>query len=99
MTSKLTQGLRRRGVDVTTTVDAGLCTLGDESQLAYVRRTGRILVTSDAGFVARHIAGEEHPGIVFYQPQSRSIDQVIAFLAFLAEVMNATEMTNRLEYA
>lgn len=96
---RIAQGLQRRGIDVTTTVDAGLRTLDDDSQFAYVRRTGRILVTSDAGFVARHIAGEQHPGIVFYQPQSRSIGQMIAFLALVAEVMTPDDMKNRLEYA
>lgn len=96
---RIAHGLRRRGIDVTTTVDADMRTTDDDSQLAFARRTGRILVTCDAGFLARHAGGAEHPGIVFYHSQSRSIGEMIAFLALMAEVMAPDEMQNRLEYA
>lgn len=96
---RIAQGLRRRDIDVTTTVDAGLRTVDDNTQLAFVRRTRRILVTCDVGFLARHAAGEEHCGIVFYHSQSRSIGEMIAFLALMSEVMTPDEIQNRLEYA
>lgn len=96
---RIASGLRRRGIDVTTTVDAALRTVDDGVQLSYALRTGRVLVTCDAGFIARHRAGEEHPGIVYYQPQSRSIGEMVAFLALMVEVMTPDEMHNRLEYA
>ena len=96
---RIALGLRRRGIDVTTTVEAGLRTLDDGVQLNYAIRTGRVLVTSDAGFIARHQAGEKHRGIVYYQPQSRSIGDMVAFLSLMAEVLTPDEMHDRLEYA
>lgn len=80
-------------------MEAGLRGATDEAQLAYVRRTNRVLVTYDAGFIARHTAGEPHPGIVFYQSQTRTIGEMIAFLALMAEVLSPEDMANRLEYA
>lgn len=35
--SNIARGLRRYGIDVTTTVDAGLRTKSDESHLAFIR--------------------------------------------------------------
>lgn len=96
---RIAQGLYRRGIDVTTTVDAGLRTVTDDLQLDFVRQTQRVLVTCDAGFVVRHNAGEAHHGIVFYRSQSRSIGEVIALLALMVEVLLPEEMINRLEYA
>jgi predicted nuclease of predicted toxin-antitoxin system len=43
--------LRRHGIDVTTTVDAGLRTADDPHQLNYVRDAGRVMVTDDADFL------------------------------------------------
>jgi predicted nuclease of predicted toxin-antitoxin system len=96
---RIAQGLRRRGIDVTTTNDAGLRMTDDDAQLTYVRTTERVLVTCDAGFVARHTAGENHYGIIFYNSQSRSVGEMIAYLALMVEVMDPEEMRNRLEYA
>jgi predicted nuclease of predicted toxin-antitoxin system len=36
----LAEGLRRRGIDVTTTPEAGLMQATDEEQLAFARREG-----------------------------------------------------------
>jgi predicted nuclease of predicted toxin-antitoxin system len=96
---RVAKGLQRRGIDVTTTNDVQLRTTDDDAQVAYVRRTHRVLVTCDAGFIARHRAGMTHPGIVFYHANSRSIGEVIAFLALLAGVIPPDEMTNHIEYA
>jgi uncharacterized protein with PIN domain len=49
----IADGLRRRGVDVTTTQEAGLLRSSDEEQLAFVISEGRILVTHDEDFLAR----------------------------------------------
>ena len=50
-------GLRSRGVDVTTTVEAGLMRASDLDQLAYARAERRVLVTHDADFLRLHGAG------------------------------------------
>ncbi|MBN1995089.1 MAG: DUF5615 family PIN-like protein, partial [Anaerolineae bacterium] len=64
----IAQALRQRGVDVTTTAEAGLRTLSDEAQMEYARREQRVFVTSDAGFLSRSAQGQSHYGIVYYPP-------------------------------
>ncbi len=53
--------LRQRGVDVTTTSEAGLRGASDEAQLAYAKTEGRVLITHDfRGFSPwkpRHFSG------------------------------------------
>ena len=94
----IAKGLRQRGIDVTTTVEAGLRTLSDDAQMAYLRQEQRVLVTSDAGFLARNTGGEEHFGLVYFPPASRSIGDIVTFLVLLHEILSPGEMINRVEY-
>ncbi|MDJ0728982.1 MAG: DUF5615 family PIN-like protein [Crocosphaera sp.] len=43
--------LRRRGIDVTTTITAGLRTASDESQLDFIRQQKRVIFTHDQDFL------------------------------------------------
>ena len=65
----IARALRRYGVDVTTTIEAGLRTAGDEEQLAYARREQRVLVTHDADFLRLAAAGTDHAGTAFARGQ------------------------------
>ena len=56
----IARGLALRGVDVTTTTDAGLLGLTDEEQLAYGLRTGRVVLTMDDDLLVLHDSGVEH---------------------------------------
>jgi predicted nuclease of predicted toxin-antitoxin system len=47
----IAKALRRHGLDVTTTVEAGLRTLDDPDYLDFIRREGRVVVTHDADFL------------------------------------------------
>ena len=42
--------LRRAGIDVTTTNEAGLRTQDDQAQLRFARNEGRVIVTRDQNF-------------------------------------------------
>ena len=44
-------GLRSHGVDVTSTVEAGLLGAADEDQFAHALTEGRVIVTHDDGFL------------------------------------------------
>jgi predicted nuclease of predicted toxin-antitoxin system len=46
MTNAVADGLRRRGVDITTSSDAGLLSASDEEHLDFGRRERRVVVTS-----------------------------------------------------
>ncbi|NJN97653.1 MAG: DUF5615 family PIN-like protein [Anaerolineales bacterium] len=92
------KGLRQRGIDVTTTPEAGLRTLADDVQMAYLRQERRLFVTSDAGFLVRHSQGESHFGIAYYPPDSRSIGEIVTFLVLAYEVLTPEEMVNKVIY-
>jgi hypothetical protein len=91
------EGLRHRGVDVTTSPEVGLRAASDEEQLNHASVHGRILVTKDADFVRLHRSGISHAGIAYFLP-SRSIGQVIRGLLLLPERFSPQEMRNRIEF-
>jgi len=94
----IAEGLRRRGVDVTTTQEVGLMQASDDVQLAYFRSEARVLFTEDAGFLRMHAAGASHPGIVYCHQQSHSIGEIIRALVLIWEILEPEEMRNRVEF-
>jgi uncharacterized protein with PIN domain len=91
-------GLRRRGVDVTTSQERGLLEAPDDRQLAFALSEGRVLVTHDDDFLARAKVGVQHAGIAYCHPQSRSIGQIIAALLLIRDCLTADEMANHIEF-
>lgn len=91
-------GLRRHGVDVTTTREAGLLHAKDEEHIAHGVATGRVVFTQDQDFLRHHAAGVEHRGIAFCLQRSRSLGQIVAGLLLLWEVYEPEEMANRVEF-
>lgn len=65
--SAVVAGLRRRGIDVLTTVEAGMLGASDEAQLAMATEKRRVLFTQDDDFLSLHATGIEHSGIVYTQ--------------------------------
>jgi predicted nuclease of predicted toxin-antitoxin system len=61
----IAEGLRRRGIDATTTPERHLREVEDVRQLAFATVEGRILVTQDADFLRLHQQGIAHAGIVY----------------------------------
>jgi predicted nuclease of predicted toxin-antitoxin system len=89
-------GLRRHGIDVTTTADAGLLRATDEDQLAYGVAHGRVIFTQD--FLRINAAGTPHPGIAYCRQQNRTIGEIINGLVLIWELLDPREMENRVEY-
>ena len=77
------RGLRRHGIDVTTTIDANLRSQSDEAQLAFAAQTGRILVTHDADFLALAARDAAHSGIAFCNKSARSVGEIIRGLILI----------------
>lgn len=94
----IASGLRRRGIDVTTSREAGLIGASDDEQLAYAWQEGRVLVTQDTDFLAIASQVEQHAGIAFALKGSRSIRQVIEQLKLIQHVMSIEEMQGHIEY-
>jgi predicted nuclease of predicted toxin-antitoxin system len=56
--------LRRHGIDVTTTIEAGLRGADDQTQLGFATSHGRVLVTHDSDFLRLAKTDTAHSGIV-----------------------------------
>jgi predicted nuclease of predicted toxin-antitoxin system len=95
---RIAAGLRQRGVDVTTTAEAGLLGAADQAHLDYARAEGRVIVTHDADFLRMHGANAEHAGIVYCGLQTRSLGELIRLVALIWQILEPGEMRGRVEY-
>jgi len=78
--------MRRLGIDVTTSTDAGLLGAADGEQLAYGLAQGRLIFTEDDDFLALAAAGVEHAGLAYCRQNTRSIGQIVHALELVWEV-------------
>lgn len=94
----IADGLRRRGVDVTTTQEAALLGVEDAAQLAFSSGQGRVLVTHDEDLLSLASRADRHAGIAYCHGESRSIGQVIAALMLIRDCLSADDMRNHVEF-
>jgi len=92
------RALASRGIDVTTTTDAGLLGASDEEHLAFAGREGRVCVTHDADFLAIAAASSDHAGIAYCAPQARSIGQIVRYLCLMNDCLEPREMEGKVEF-
>jgi hypothetical protein len=98
MDHAIAQGLRSRGVDVTTTTEAGLLGADDSVQLAFGVREGRVIVTNDSDFLALANEGVEHAGIAFAPRGSRTIGHIVRGLCLRSDCLEPSEMAGQVEF-
>lgn len=97
------RGLRARGLDVLTTIEAQRCGTTDRDQFAFATQQGRSIYTFNVGDFARlHreylLHGIDHSGIIVLPDQRYSVGEKIRRLARFIGSVTATEMVNRMEY-
>jgi len=90
--------LRHHGIDVTTTLESGLRTEGDEAQWAFVRRENRVMVSHDPDFLRFASGTTSHPGIAFCHMGTLSVGEIVGRLILIHEVLLPEEMEGRVEY-
>lgn len=93
----VTDGLRRRGIDVVTAQDMGMERATDAEHLAFALRQGRVIFTQDADFLRLHAAGVAHSGIA-YAPQQTPVGTLVRGLMLLYELLDAADMMQQLEF-
>jgi hypothetical protein len=98
----LVQALRVRGIDVLTTLEAGMGERLDEENLEYAASQGRALYTCNIGdFYQIHTtwlnAGRSHSGLILCQ-QRYSIGDQLQYVLKLIATRSAEEMTDRVEF-
>ncbi len=94
----IADGLRRRGIDVTTTPEAGLLRATDEVQAAYALAECRVIVTQDRDFLRLNAAGVPHAGIAYCGKDTKSIGEMISGLAQMWERLEPEEMVGRVQF-
>ena len=94
----IANGLRRRGIDVTTANDAGLLGADDAAQLAFAASQRRVLVTHDDDFLRVATDGVAHAGIAYCPPTRRTIGQIVLTLAHLWRERTAESFEGIVEF-
>lgn len=103
MSRALVNGLRARGVDVTTAVEEGNMGLEDPKQLETATRQGRVLYTYNIGdFYLLHRLfmnqDKSHAGIIFVPQQRYGVGEQIRRLLNLIAIKSAEDMVNQVEF-
>ncbi|MCZ6679875.1 MAG: DUF5615 family PIN-like protein [Candidatus Poribacteria bacterium] len=94
----IADGLRREGIDVTTTSEAELIGASDEEHLNFARREQRVIFTQDNDFLRWHHAGVNYAGIVYCARGARTIGDMIQSLIFMWDALDPEDMANQVEY-
>lgn len=94
----IAKGLRRRGVDVTTAVEARLLGAKDEDHLVFASTLARTIFTRDADFLRVNASGLEHAGIIFSPQGQETVGDVIRGLVLIWEVYEPEDLRKRVEY-
>ena len=98
MPGAVARALRRHGIDVETTPDAGLRGAPDPVHLMHAHAHGRVVVTEDSDFADLHYRVAEHSGIAYFPRGPRPIGEIVETLVLLHATYTAEEMVGRLEY-
>jgi predicted nuclease of predicted toxin-antitoxin system len=98
----ITDGLRRRGVDVVTAQEDGAARLDDPPLLDRVSELGRVLFSQDEDLLReatrRQATGEHFSGVIYSHQLRITIGQAIRDLDLIAKVYEPSDMENRVEY-
>jgi hypothetical protein len=90
--------LRRRGIDVTATSEAGLLGASDQAHLSFATANQRVIYTEDADFLSLVATQPDHTGIVYSAPGTRTIRQFIEFLVLLDACFSPADMWGHIEF-
>ena len=98
----ITEGLRRRGVDVVTAQEDEAARLDDPDLLDRATELGRVLFSQDDDLLReaarRQAVGEYFSGVVYSHQLRITIGHAIADLELLATLYDVSDMENRVEY-
>lgn len=94
----IANGLRMRGVDVTTSPEESLIGASDEQQLAFAVSQKRVIFTFDDDFLSLAATGIEHCGIIYARQKRQSIGKIISDLVLVWECLEPEYMLNNIEF-
>jgi uncharacterized protein DUF5615 len=98
----ITQGLRRRGIDVLTSQDDGTRQASDEQLMTRATELGRVLISQDEDLLvvtARWLAVRQmFSGLIFMPQQAGSIGRYIDDLELMGVCCTQAEMQSHVHY-
>lgn len=96
----ITEGLRRRRLDILTSQEDGTREFDDERLLQRVLESGRLLFTQDADFLIIATiwqqAARKFPGIIFSSQDQTAIGRTVDELELVLSCYEADEVENRI---
>ena len=99
VSTDIASGLRRRGVSVLTTHDAGNLANSDEEQLDFAKQNELVIFTMDDDYLLLHHKNPEHTGIIYAaQNKKISVGEAVKSLWLLYEVLTPRDMQGHVEY-
>lgn len=93
----VTEGLRRRGVEVLTAQEAKLQLAADNEILSFAFSHGWTVFTNDADFLRLHANGAKHGGIVYCHQQT-FVSEMIQGLMLIFQALEPSQMADHVEY-
>lgn len=93
----MVEGLRRRGVNVSSAKDLGKLGLTDEQQIKVANTRRAVIFTHDVDFI-RMATERHHPGIIYVHQQKLSVGECINRLKAIAETKSPAEMRNQIVF-
>ncbi len=94
----IADGLRRQGLNVTTTPEMNLLGATDKEQVVFALSQSRVIFTHDADFLRLHQRGVEHSGIAFARQGNRSIREILQSLLQIYNSQSLDSMRNHIEF-
>lgn len=98
VSNAIANGLRIRGIDVTTTAEVSLISASDQEQVAFALMEQRVIFTQDDDFLKLHQAGVSHYGITYCRQKSRTIGEIINTLALIWEWLEPDDIKGKVEF-
>lgn len=98
----VSDGLRRRGVDVLTAQEDGTARLEDEDLLEHASSLGRVLFSQDDDLLReatrRQQIAQPFAGLVYAHQLNITLGQTIQDLELIAKLYEPDDIENRVEY-
>ena len=98
----ITDGLRRRGVDVLTAYEDGTAELDDPDLLSRTTQLGRVLFSQDRDLLVLADqwlqASRSFGGLVYAHQLSVTIGEAVRDLTLIAQVLEPKDMQNHVEF-
>lgn len=103
MRRSLVRGLRARGIDVITALDAGMIERADKEHLDFATAQGRVLCSFNVGdfydLHGQYLAEDRsHAGMILMQQQRLSVGEQMRRLLRLVALRSAEDMENAVEF-